>query len=122
VLLRTGSTELQDKLPVHLSTTLRCYPNYIIFSDLQERFLGETVIDALEDVDAEYKEQHEDFELYRRLQKDGRAALTPSELSGPVSRPQSDSTGKAANVGWKLDKWKLLPIMRKTLQKSPDKK
>jgi hypothetical protein len=47
VILRTGSTEIADKLPVHLSTTLNCYPNHLIFSDHEEIFQGENIIDAL---------------------------------------------------------------------------
>lgn len=38
VVMKTGSTEIRDKLPIHFSTTFRCYPNYLIFSDLNERF------------------------------------------------------------------------------------
>lgn len=53
VVLRTGSTEIADKLPVHLSTTLKCYPNHLIFSDHEETFNGETVIDALASVSAD---------------------------------------------------------------------
>ena len=50
VVLRTGSTELQDKLPVHLSTTLQCYPNHLVFSDYEETHHGETIVDALSSV------------------------------------------------------------------------
>jgi hypothetical protein len=117
--MKTGSTEIQDKLPIHFSTTFNCYPNYLIFSDLNERFENEQVIDALEDVDAVFKETHDDFELYRRLRQYGRKSLKPSELSGPLSRPQGAS-GKPQNTGWKLDKWKFLPMMRRTLQERPD--
>lgn len=121
VVLKTGSTELQDKLPVHIATTLRCYPNQLVFSDHEEQFQGISILDALEDVDAEFKENHDDFELYRRLQQYGRASLDSSELSGPVSGP-SGGSGKPLNPGWRLDKWKFLPMMRKTLQLHPDKR
>lgn len=36
VVLKTGATELLDKLPVHLDTTLRCYPHHLMFSDYEE--------------------------------------------------------------------------------------
>ena len=121
VILKTGSTELQDKLPIHLETTLRCYPNYIIFSDHAEQYQGETIIDALEDVDPIYKNAHEDFDLYRQLQKGGRSSLDPSDLSGPASYTQDGTGGKPTNPGWRLDKWKFLPMIRKTLQMYPDK-
>lgn len=63
VILKTGSTELQHKLPIHVSTTLHCYPNYIIFSDIEERFQEELILDALEDVDLSFRETHGDFAL-----------------------------------------------------------
>lgn len=121
VVLKTGSTELQDKLPIHLTTTLRCYQHYILFSDFEETFQGETIIDALSSVDPKIQEEHPDFELWRRLKKSGRAALQPHELSGPVSRPNGNA-GKKSNPGWKLDKWKFLPMVNRTLHEYPDKK
>jgi hypothetical protein len=121
VILKTGSTELQDKLPIHLETTLRCYPNYLIFSDHAEKYQGETIIDALSDVDPIFKTAHEDFALYRQLQKGGRSSLNPSDLSGPASYTQDGTGGKPTNPGWRLDKWKFLPMIRETLHRYPDK-
>ncbi|KAF2159490.1 glycosyltransferase family 31 protein [Zasmidium cellare ATCC 36951] len=122
VILKTGSTELRDKLPVHLNTTLRCYPHYLIFSDYEETYKSEHIYDALEFVNSSIRHTHPDFELWRRLQKGGRAALKPHELSGPISRPQKDAMGKPSNPGWKLDKWKFLPMVNRTLHEYPDKK
>lgn len=122
MILKTGSTELKDKLPIHFQTTLRCYPNYLIFSDHAEQYHGENIIDALEEVNASIKAEHEDFALYRRLQRFGRASLGESELSGPASLPQDGKTGMLTNPGWKLDKWKFLPMIRRTLEEYPDKK
>lgn len=122
VILKTGSTEFQDKLPIHLETTLRCYPNYLIFSDYAEQYQGETIIDALKDVDPIFKTAHEDFALYRQLQGGGRSSLNPSDLSSPESYTQDGTSGKPTNPGWRLDKWKFLPMIRETLQRYPDKK
>ena len=33
VVLKTGAGEIEEKLPIHLNTTFRCYPNTVIFSD-----------------------------------------------------------------------------------------
>lgn len=120
VILRTGSTELAEKLPIHLSTTLRCYPNYLIFSDYEETFSGERVLDALDSVDQNILANHPDFEIYRRLQENSRASLTEADLSnGPADF--KSSTGNDDNPGWKLDKWKFLPMMNRTLFEYPDK-
>ena len=121
VVMKTGSTELQHKLPIHFNTTLRCYPNYAIYSDVAEEFHGHQILDSLEDVDPEIKASHDDFALYRRLQQQsGRASREQFELSGPSSKPP-DASGKTENPGWKLDKWKFLPLMRKTLRDHPEK-
>ena len=121
VILKTGATELQDKLPVHFHTTLLCYPNYLIFSDHEEELEGHHIIDALDFVDPEVKSFNPDFELWRRLEQQGRAALAPDELSGPESKV-SPMTGKGSNPGWKLDKWKFLPMVNRTLNEYPDMK
>lgn len=122
VVLKTGSTEFEDKLPIHLNTTLRCYPHYLIFSDYAETYAGVPVLDALEFVSPALKDSHQDFGLYRRLQQGGgRAALLPRERSGPISR-HPGPLGKQQNPGWKLDKWKFLPMVNRTLHEHPDKK
>lgn len=121
VIMRTGSTELANRLTVHLSTSLRCFPNHLIFSDLEEQLQGEHIVDALADVSQDILDYNPDFELYRRLRKNGRNSLDPSELAGSPDR-YSVKTGKAENSGWKLDKWKFLPMVNKTLVEHPDMK
>lgn len=121
IVIRTGSTELVNRLTVHLSTSLRCSPNYLIFSDFEEQFHGEHIIDALADVSPGIRETHPDFELYRRLRKDGRLSLDSSELAGSPDK-FAIKTGKAENPGWKLDKWKFLPMVNRTLHERPSMK
>ncbi|KAI6915052.1 hypothetical protein D0869_00488 [Hortaea werneckii] len=119
IVLRTGATELDDRFAVHLSTSLRCFPNYLIFSDLEEDYRGEHIIDALADVSPVYQQNSADFELWRRLRADGRSALDPSELAGSPDR-FANMGGKADNPGWKLDKWKFLPMVSRTLHERPN--
>jgi hypothetical protein len=121
VVLKTGAGEIEEKLPIHLQTTFKCYPETVVFSDFGETFMNHTIVDVLEDVDPEIKDNHDDFDLYRKLQRDGRAALAPSELSGSSS-PTTSSTGNPTVPGWTLDKYKFLPMMRKTLELHPTKK
>lgn len=121
VVMRTGATEIKDKLPAHLNTTFKCYNDYIILSDYEEEFAGHQVHDLLSSVDDSVKSSHPDFELYRRLQAHGRAALDDSELSGAVSA-ESGPIGKLDNEGWRLDKWKFLPMAVRTLELRPDAK
>lgn len=64
---------------------------------------------------------HIDFNYYRHLQQVGRESLESSELSGNVSA-ESGPYGKTDNAGWRLDKWKFLPMINRTLEMYPDKK
>lgn len=99
VVMRTGSTEIQDRLPIHLTTTMRRYPDQLIFSDFEESFGPYQIIDALQNVAPSLKEQSPDFELWRRLRKHGRVGLRPEELSGRKVWIDH-GTGKALNPGW----------------------
>jgi hypothetical protein len=121
VVLKTGAGEIEEKLPIHLQTTFRCYPQTVVFSDFGETFMNHTIVDVLDDVSPELKDNHDDFELYRSLRSKGRAGLSPSELSGSSSQTTT-SSGKPEVPGWTLDKYKFLPMMRKTLSLHPGKK
>jgi hypothetical protein len=121
VVMRTGATEIKDKLPAHLDTTFQCYKDYIVLSDYEEDFEGHHVHDLLANVEDDVKENHPDFALWRRLRANGRESLDNSELSGAISQ-ESGSVGKTANEGWKLDKWKFLPMAMRTLELYPEKK
>jgi hypothetical protein len=103
VVLKTGAGEIEEKLPIHLQTTFKCYPDTVVFPDFGETFMNHTIVDVLEDVDPKIKDNHDDFDLYRRLRRNGRAALSPSELSGSSS-DTSSSNGKPTVPGWTLDK------------------
>jgi len=121
VILRTGSTELDDRFRVHLSTSLRCYEHFLIFSDLEEHYNGQHILDALSTVNDDIKANHADFDIYRRIQSQGRAALEASELSGSPEAFERLG-GNAENPGWKLDKWKFMPMLNRTIHEYPDKK
>lgn len=121
VVLKTGSPELEDRFAVHLSTSLRCFQHYLLFWDLEEWYYGEHMRDALSFVDITIKANHEDFEIYRRLQRDGRAGLRRSELSGSAEA-FSKKTGNVENPSWKLDQWKFMPMVNQTLHNFPNMK
>ncbi|KAF2720401.1 glycosyltransferase family 31 protein [Polychaeton citri CBS 116435] len=117
VVLKTGATELDAKLPVHFNTTMQCYPNMLIFSDSAEIIENHTVIDALESVSPDLKDTHPDFEIYRRLRDHGRQIQLSDKLHNE-DKPES-WTGNAENPGWKLDKWKFLPMVSRTFYEYP---
>lgn len=106
VVLKTGASEAHKKLPIHFATTLKCVPNYAVFSDYDEDVAGHAVHDALDEVNRVIATQNREFDLYRRLKKDGKTAIRPDDV-GPNS------------AGWKLDKWKFLPIAAKVWRDHP---
>ncbi|KAI0384775.1 glycosyltransferase family 31 protein [Hypomontagnella monticulosa] len=120
VILRTGATEAPKKLPVHFTTTLRCIPHYTIYSDYEEDIEGHHVYNALDEVNPNIVATHADFEYYRRLQEGGREAFTSGELSQWAAAKNTNSGRDSP--GWKLDKWKFLPIAEKALRQRPDAK
>ncbi|KAF2719055.1 glycosyltransferase family 31 protein [Polychaeton citri CBS 116435] len=119
--MRTEATEVQEKLPIHLSTTLRCYPHLLLYADFKEDFQGQHITNILEGVSPQILSSHEDFDLYRRLKQSGRGSLDSSELSSAGGQ-SNGPTGRPGNPGWKLDKWKFIPMVIQTLHEQPDKK
>lgn len=121
VVMRTGATEIKHKLPVHFNTTFQCYPNVAIFSDFQENFHGHNVQDALRNIPDDIKLSNEDFKHYQHVLKVGQEGLLDDELSGEASE-EAGPTGKTDNSGWRLDKWKFLPMVNETFHLYPDLK
>ncbi|KAL4748754.1 hypothetical protein BDW72DRAFT_179662 [Aspergillus terricola var. indicus] len=112
LVLKTGVTESQTKLPIHRNTTLRCVPNYIVWSDYDEEVADIPVHNVLYN-ESSALHNLPDFNLYMRVQEQGRQALTQTDLSG--IREESTAFGKS-NPGWKLDKWKFVPMISHTLR------
>ncbi|KAI5862461.1 glycosyltransferase family 31 protein [Durotheca rogersii] len=120
VILRTGATEAPKKLPVHFTTTLRCVPHFALYSDYEEVIEGHQVHNALDEVDPDIIASHPDFEYYRRLQEGGRAAFSAEELTQWASA--KNTNGGRDSPGWRLDKWKFLPVADKAFRQQPDAK
>lgn len=107
IVLKTGASEIYEKLPTHLITLFRCTQHYLIFSDLPQTYSDYQIHDALDTVSPKYKDDHEDFEMYRKLQKYQREGQNVAKLKG--------------EKGWSLDKWKFLPMMHESYRlASPD--
>ncbi|KAF2169719.1 glycosyltransferase family 31 protein [Zasmidium cellare ATCC 36951] len=121
VVMKTGATDFTSQVPTHFDTTFVCAPNYIIFSDHEEIFRGHQIHDVLATVSEELRAEHPDFEIYRRLSQSGRSALAPYENKQiNFKAVDGDVTGgKGDSAGWKLDKWKFLPMFHQTLTLSP---
>ncbi|KAL5334816.1 hypothetical protein BJX70DRAFT_345468 [Aspergillus crustosus] len=118
VVMKTGVTEALDKVPIHFQTTLRCIPNYVIYSDFEEEIGSVRIYDAFRNVDNGVIETVPDFQLYNRLQTRGREGLESQDFADEAN----SAVGKPNNPGWKLDKWKFLPMVREAYKHKPDAK
>ncbi|KAI0484134.1 hypothetical protein GGR56DRAFT_10908 [Xylariaceae sp. FL0804] len=120
VIMRTGTTEAPRKLPPHFNTTLSCVPNYVIYSDYEEDLDGHHIYDALDEVSDEIKMTHPDFIYYNRLKGQGRDAFTQQEMAEWANTKNTNSGRDSP--GWRLDKWKFLPLADKAYRARPQAK
>ncbi|RAL17416.1 glycosyltransferase family 31 protein [Aspergillus homomorphus CBS 101889] len=107
LVIKTGATEIYEKLPTQLLTTLGCSENYLIFSDLDERIGPYHIQDALSDYDPSLKESLPDFRLYRQQQEYRRTGQDIAKLK------------KDGHDAWILDKYKFLHMVEMTWRERP---
>ncbi|KAF2032930.1 hypothetical protein EK21DRAFT_98514 [Setomelanomma holmii] len=122
VVLRTGATESRERLPVHFRTTLRCVPHFTVLSDMDEEIDGVEVHNVMEGVSEGVKKEHEDFKLYHHLQTYGRKGLPDQKVVTALSGSTKGDYMQTDKDGWKLDKWKFLPMMDQAYKLKPDAK
>jgi len=120
VVLKTGANEAPLKVPRHFDTTLRCAKHHVIFSDLAEEIGGHKILNVLDEVDPSIIAQNPDFAYYRRLQDHGRGGFSAEEHA-QWANAQNTQAGRDS-PGWRLDKWKFLPMAQKSLKHKPDAK
>lgn len=120
VILRTGATESRERVPIHLRTTLRCVPHFTVFSDFDEIIDGTEVHDVLGGVSVETKSNDDDFKHYHHLKKHGRKGLREQKVITGMSGSSKGDYTQTDNDGWKLDKWKFLPMIDQALKQKPD--
>ncbi|KAF7713415.1 O-fucosylpeptide 3-beta-N-acetylglucosaminyltransferase [Penicillium ucsense] len=118
VVMKTGATEARQKVPVQLRTTLKCIPHYAIFSDYEETVGGVSTHNILQNISQTTQSKEAEFGLYHRLQKVGPEGLTAADFGDHSNGP----FGKVNNPGWKLDKWKFLPMIAGALEARPKAK
>ena len=108
VIVKTGANEIYEKLPTQLLTSLRCYEDLLIFSDLEQRIGPHHVHDALDNVTESVKLDNPDFDYYRTLQE--------YQKNG-----QDLGTLKGGDAAWNLDRYKFLHMLEKTWRMRPDR-
>lgn len=110
LVMKTGATEAYDRLPVQIMTVLKCLPDFLLFSDLEQHIGGYHVRDSLETVLTEAQEGNPDFNLYR------------AQKECPVIQDDCAKVlgGATDLAGWNLDKYKNIHMAEKAFRLRPD--
>lgn len=116
ILFKTGATSLWRRVPMHLSTSFAnktMTPNVVFYSDHADSIASYPIIDVLANVSTSLK-QSADFELYRKL---------PSARSSNIYLESATMEGDSyLPGGWRLDKYKFLPLAAHAAAQHPGKK
>ncbi|KAL2170669.1 hypothetical protein VTG60DRAFT_4511 [Thermothelomyces hinnuleus] len=107
LVMKTGASEAFARVPTQLLTVLRCLPDFLIFSDMDQNIAGQQIHDNLSTVLPGVKEGNQDFDLYRR------------QRWCVVSQEECDKLGDPAREGWRLDQYKNVHIAEKAYQMRP---
>ncbi|GME39790.1 hypothetical protein GTA08_BOTSDO03035 [Neofusicoccum parvum] len=110
IVMKTGTSELYDRLATHLVSNSQCIPDLLIFSDAALQLGPYHIYDALSDLPKAYTENVPEFSLWQELQD----ALAQGH---PLSSVKTDF-----RRAWTLDKYKFIPMIDKTFALVPNKK
>ena len=119
LIVKTGATELYDKLPTQLLTLLQCAQNLVLFSELEQNVGSYHVYDALANMAPEAM-NNTDFDFYRELkayQSQGRDLRALNDMKDLRVTPQTEGH----NAAWALDKYKFLYMMDEAWEKEPNR-
>lgn len=111
LIVKTGATEVAQKLPVHFKTTFTCPKDYLIFSDVEQEFQGVQIHDALDHM-KDIVDKNTDEWRFKEQLENAKASSDPAREFAKLSGEE----------GWKLDKFKNLPMLLKSYKMFPDKK
>ncbi|PKS13162.1 hypothetical protein jhhlp_000505 [Lomentospora prolificans] len=106
LIVKTGATESFSKIPTQLQTILRCVPDLLLFSDMEQTIAGAHVRDSLDTVLPEVK-NHSDFNLYH------------AQKQCLVSQADCTRHRDKGKEGWNMDKYKNIHIAEKAYNLRP---
>ncbi|KAK9476183.1 hypothetical protein V1514DRAFT_337681 [Lipomyces japonicus] len=133
-IIKTGSSVLWKRLPIHLVTTFRKVKHFQVYSDAPTKIAGIQVVDALHNV-SEFVKASNDFEVYRIANRwqghhasipeesqHGRVSITKSARNETIHAPRSIpiATEGGSGVWWNLDKYKNLPMLAHAWRNKPE--
>ncbi|KFH42374.1 hypothetical protein ACRE_069110 [Hapsidospora chrysogenum ATCC 11550] len=107
LVMKTGASEAYARVPTQLLTNMRCLPDFLIFSDMEQTIAGHEILDSLDTVLPEAKSGNKDFGLYARQKK---CPLAQEDCNGGI---------KVAPEAWALDKYKNIHVAEKAYALRP---
>jgi len=120
--IKTGATESRNKVSTQLMTFLRCVPDVMLFSDLDQRIGSLDMDDVLKMYTEDSTRGLLDFDIYRQQQKlaeQGRDIELQKLSKLPIPYDDWRSAGKSA--AWGLDKYKFLSMIQRAWERQPMK-
>jgi hypothetical protein len=115
ITVNTEATEILERVPTLLRSSLLCVPNVYIYSDLAHKLGDRQVFDALDTVPSEVMNGNTDFDLYRK-QLELKDPVRVAEFLKGMKDPRNSDTAAA----WTLDKYKKLHILEKAWDLNPN--
>ncbi|KAK4185432.1 hypothetical protein QBC35DRAFT_439459 [Podospora australis] len=107
LVMKTGASEAFARLPIQMMTVLKCLPDYLIFSDMEQTINGVKVHDSLSTVRKEAQDGNPDFDLYRR------------QKWCQIDQESCNKLGDPASEGWNLDKYKNIHMADRAFHMRP---
>ncbi|KAF2090374.1 glycosyltransferase family 31 protein [Saccharata proteae CBS 121410] len=113
IALKTGACASKEKLAAQLSSVCACIPNLLLFSDLDEAIPHPSndgrvlrTHDVLAELPASYADDNPDWSTYWRQKR---------------AKASDGGVGAASQEGWKLDRFKFLPMVERAWQLRPER-
>lgn len=133
LVMKTGSSVIDKRLPIHLSTTFRCTPDFLVFSDMAQDFHGLQIHDSLDELHKYVDMSNPDLKYYEYLRKSGETARRKKAQSSAwrfggwsngknEEKEKPDLDMEESSAAWEMDKYKNIPILRKSYAMYPEKK
>ncbi|KAK5682947.1 hypothetical protein LTS10_004475 [Elasticomyces elasticus] len=101
IVLKIGAGEATERLSKYLTHLSHCKPDLLIFSDRQDKQSSFEIVDVLANLQPRLTLDNPDFDIYSRIQ-------------------ETNATEGRSDEGWRLDKYKFLPMMEWTSYMRPN--
>jgi hypothetical protein len=108
LVMKTGASESYSKIPTQVLTNLKCLPEFLIFSDMEQEIAGYKIHDSLDRVLDSVKTDNKDFDIYFR------------QRQCAADQENCNKRMDIAKEGWDLDKYKNIHIAEKTFEMRPN--